>query len=47
MQLLIVLSALSAQVLLPQTGKFDSRKYISTPLEKEAEAEYKLDSLLK
>ncbi len=47
MQLLIVLSALSAQVLLPQTGKFDSRKYISTLLEKEAEAEYKLDNLLK
>ena len=46
MQLIIVLSALSAEVMLPSTGRFSSEKYISVLLEKESESEYKLDRLL-
>ena len=46
MQLIIVLSALSAEVMLPSTGRFSSEKYISVLPEKESESEYKLDRLL-
>ncbi len=47
MQSLILLSALSILVMNPENKKFDADKYITYLLEKEAQAEYKLEELLK
>lgn len=46
MQLLIVLSALSVEVMLPEKGRFNSERYIARLLEKEEASQYKLDRLL-
>ena len=46
MQFIIVLSALSAQTLIPDRDDFDGEKYLAQLLEAEQEAEYKLDRLI-
>ena len=46
MQMLIVLSALSADIFIEKKGRFRSERYIAQLLEKENKAEYKLDNLL-
>ena len=46
MQMLIVLSALSAEIFIEKKGRFKSERYIAQLLEKENKAEYKLDNLL-
>lgn len=46
MQLMIVLSALSVEVMLPSKGRFNSDRYIARLLKKEEESQYRLDRLL-